>query len=270
MVGVGVAGGLDGGAALLCEGEERLRGFLGDEGQVDVFADEGPLVGAAEQEQRLGEVDRPGVDEVEALDELAVVAARIVAGDVEQGLRDRQRGAQLVGGVGGEPLLFGDVCFEPREHGVEGVGELAELVAAALELDPVGERSGRGQACGVRDARQRGEHLAGEQPPSQQAEHEQERQHEGRLRNEGVAGGRSGWDRELGMRGRHRTVGHVAQEEHPHDGEQQGAGDHEEPGVAEGELEANAQARGSIHGLLPRARCLVACRCGSRRRRRWR
>src|SRR4051812_49735980 len=30
----------------------------------------------------------------------------------------------------------------------------------------------------------------------------------------------------------------------------------EEAGVAEGELEANAQTRGSIHGLLPRARCL--------------
>ena len=100
-------------------------------------------------EQRLGEVDRPGVDGVEAVDELAVVAARIVAGHVEQRLRDRQRGAQLVGGVGREPLLLGDVRLEPREHGVEGVGELAELVVAALQPDPVGERSGRGQ-CGWR------------------------------------------------------------------------------------------------------------------------
>ena len=166
--------------------EERFGGFLGDEGQVDVFSDEGPLVGAAEQEQRFGEVDRSGVDEVQAVDELVVVAALIVAGHVEQGLRDRQRGAQLVGGVGGEALLFGDLCFEPREHAVEGVGELAELVPAALQPDAVGERSGRGQACGVRDAGQRGEHLAGEQPPSQQAEHEQERQHEGRLRSERV------------------------------------------------------------------------------------
>ena len=132
-----------------------------------MFSGEGPLVGAAEQEQRFGEVDRSGVDGVEAVDELAVVAVRIVAGDVEQRLRDRQRGAQLVGGVGCEPLLLGDVRFEPREHGVEGVGELAELVAAALQPDPVGERSGRGHACGVGDAGQRGEHLAGEEPPSQ-------------------------------------------------------------------------------------------------------
>ncbi len=47
------------------------------------------------------------------------------------------------------------------------------------------------------------------------------------------------------------TVGYVAQEEHPHDGEQQGAGEHEEAGVAEGELEADAQPGRSIHGLLP-------------------
>jgi hypothetical protein len=35
-----------------------------------------------------------------------------------------------VGGVGREPLLFGDVRLQLREHGVEGVGELAELIAA--------------------------------------------------------------------------------------------------------------------------------------------
>ena len=71
--------------------------------------DEGPLVGAAEQEQCFGEVDRSGVDGAEAVDELAAVAVRVVAGDVEKCLRDRQWGAQFVGGVGCEPLLFGDV-----------------------------------------------------------------------------------------------------------------------------------------------------------------
>ena len=96
-----------------------------------MLSGEGPLVGAAEQEQCFGEVDRAGVDEVEAIDKLAVVAVGILAGHFEKRLRDRQRSAQLVGGIGGEPLLFGDVCFQPREHGVEGVGELAELVSAA-------------------------------------------------------------------------------------------------------------------------------------------
>ena len=38
-----------------------------------------------------------------------------------------------MGGVGGESLLFGDVGFEPGEHGVEVVGEPAELVVAARE-----------------------------------------------------------------------------------------------------------------------------------------
>jgi hypothetical protein len=80
----------------------------------------------------LREVDRSGVDGAEAVDKLAGVAVRIVAGDVEKSLRGRQRSAQFVGGVCCESLLFGDVRFEPREHGVEGVGEFAELVAAAL------------------------------------------------------------------------------------------------------------------------------------------
>ena len=184
MAAVGVAGGLDGEAAFFCEGEERFGGFFRDQGQVDVFSGEGPLVGAAEQEQCLGEVDRPGVDGVEAVDELAVVAVGIVAGDVEKCLRDRQRSAQFVGGVGCEPLLFGDVCFEPREHRVEAVGELAELVLTSLQLDPVGERSGRCHARGVGDARQGGEHAAGEQPPSEQPEYQQERHHGGCDRSE--------------------------------------------------------------------------------------
>jgi hypothetical protein len=89
---------------------------------------------------------------VEAVDEFVVVAGLIVAGHVEKCLRDRQRGAQFVGGVGCESLLFGDVCLESYEHCVEGVGELAELVFAAFQLDSVRERSGRGRACGVRDA----------------------------------------------------------------------------------------------------------------------
>ncbi len=95
-----------------------------------MLSGEGPLVGPAEQEQCFSEVDRPGVDDVEAVDELAGVAVQVIAGHVEKGLRDRQRGAQFVGGVGCEPPLFGDVGFEPRQHGVEGVGEFAELIRA--------------------------------------------------------------------------------------------------------------------------------------------
>ncbi len=134
-----VSGGVDGDPVLVREREERLHGVFRQEGQVHWLWNEGPVAGPAEQEQRLGEVDRAGIDDVEALEELAVVAVRVAAGHVEQCLRDRQRCAQFVGGVGGEPLLFGDVCFESREHGVEGVGELAELVSAVLKQDSVGQ-----------------------------------------------------------------------------------------------------------------------------------
>ena len=237
---------------LFCEGKERFGGFFGYERQVDVYWGEGPLVGPAEQEQCFGEVDRPGVDDIEALDKLAGVAVQVIAGHVEKCLGDRQRGAQFVGGVGGEPLLLGDVGFEPGEHGVEGVGELAELVFAALQPDPVGERPGRGDAGGVCDASQGGQHPAGEEPPSQQTEHQQERQHCGCPRCENVQ--EVGPDRKNTMNdggADERTLGDVTQEEHPHGGEQQGAREHEEPRVAEGQPEANAQTRGSIHDLLP-------------------
>jgi hypothetical protein len=47
-------------------------------------------------------------------------------------LRDRERGAQFVGGVGRESLLLGDVRFELREHGIEGIGEFTKLIPAAF------------------------------------------------------------------------------------------------------------------------------------------
>ena len=245
MVGVMSPEVFDGDAVLFREGEQCFGGFFRHEGQVDVFSGEGALVGAAEQEQCFGEVDRPGVDGVEAVDEFAGVPARIGAGDVEECLRDRQRGPQLVRGVGRESLLFGDVRFEPREHHVEGVGEFAELVFAARQPDSMGERSVRGHACGVRDPGQRGEHPAGEDPPSHEAEHQQERQYRGRPRSENVQ--EAGPDGENTVRGvvvgidERRALGDVTQEERPHRREQQGTREHEESGVAEGEFEANAQ-----------------------------
>jgi hypothetical protein len=98
------------------------------------------LVGAAEEEEGFGEVDGAGVDVVEAFDEFGGVGVGggVVAGDVEEGLGDGQWGAEFVGGVGGEALLFGVVGLELGEHGVEGVGEFAEFVFAAFELDAVG------------------------------------------------------------------------------------------------------------------------------------
>ena len=85
----------------------------------------------AQQEERFGEVDRSGVDGVQPVDELAGLGVWILARDVEKCLRDRERCAQLVRGVRSESLLLADVCFEPREHGVEAVGEVPELVSTA-------------------------------------------------------------------------------------------------------------------------------------------
>ena len=258
---------------LFCEGEERLGGFFRDEGQVDVFSGEGSLTGAAEQEQCFGEVDRPGVDGAEAFVERAAVAVRIVAGDIEKGLRDRQRGAQFVGGVGREPLLFGDLRLQLREHGVEGVGEFTELIAAPRQPDPVGERSARGRTCGVRDASQGGEHAAGENPPARETEHQQEHQNCDSCLAEGLLGGGAARkERPADARSRgsdDRSVGEVSHEDHPQ-GEQQGTCEHEEAGVTEGEFEAYAQTRGSIHGRLSQLGRLLLCRCGSRRRAPWR
>ena len=84
---------LDGDAPFFREREQRLGRFFRSQRQIDGLPGERPLVGATEQEQRFGEVDRPGVDQLEALDELADVAVAVGAGHLEQGLRDRQRGA---------------------------------------------------------------------------------------------------------------------------------------------------------------------------------
>lgn len=94
-----------------------------------------------------------------------------------------------------------------------------------------------------------GEYPAGEKPPSQEIECQQERHYFGRPRNESayevVAAGTwkstvveiYGW-----------WVGYVSQEEHPHGGEQQGICGHEEVGVAEGKLRRTLKPRS---GRLP-------------------
>ena len=84
---------------LFCEGEERSRRLFRHEGQVDVLWREGPRIGAAEQEQCFGRVDRSGVDDVKAFDDSCRVVGRIAAGDVEKRLRDRQWSTQFVGSV---------------------------------------------------------------------------------------------------------------------------------------------------------------------------
>ncbi len=255
-------GGLDGDAALLREGEERFDGLLDEERQVDLGSGERPLVGAAQQQQRLGEVDRSSIDDSKSFDEFVAVPIRIVAGDVEKDLRDRQRRAELVGGVGRESPLLGVVRFQPSEHGVEAVGELPELVIAALQVDPVGQRAAGDPARRVRDPGQGGEHPAGQNPSPEQTEHQQEHQSPGCRGNEGT--------HQVGPVGAARREGrsslvhrNVAQEEHPHHREEQSSRDHQERGVAQSELQADARPGRPSHRPLPPDG--VPHRSGSRR-----
>ena len=134
------------------------------------------MVGAAEQEQGFGEVDRSGVDGVEVLDKFAVDAVRIVAGNVEQRLRERQRGAQLVGGVGCESLLFGDVCLEPREEAVDGVGEILQFVAGSAECETLVQVALGDLPGGRRHRPQRAQDPARDQPAERDRDHGHDRQ----------------------------------------------------------------------------------------------
>ena len=262
-----VARGLDGDGAFLREREERFGRLFGDQRQVGVFPREGPLVGPAQQEQRFGEVDRSRVHGVEAVEKLPDVSVRIVAGDVQKCLGDRERRPQLVGRVGGESLLFGDVGFESREHRVEGVGELAELVLPAFELDPMGQRSvAASRAASVIRVSGVSIRPARIQPPT--------RPNTSRNTSTSATRGvkaRTRSDR-LGKKPPGPTTtpsGHVAKKEQPDHAEEDDAGDHQESGVAERELEPNAHPRPPTHCPLPRAPCLLECRCGIRPRAPW-
>ena len=57
--------------------------------------------------------------------------------DLHQRLEPRQRGAQLVRGVGDELALGVEGRVEPREQPVEGVSELLELVVGPVEREPL-------------------------------------------------------------------------------------------------------------------------------------
>jgi hypothetical protein len=77
--------------------------------------------------------------------------------DVIGRTHDGERGAQLVAGVGDELPLARESSLEAIEHVVEGVGQLAELVAWSLHADSVC------QVLPARRARGRGELMDGAQ-----------------------------------------------------------------------------------------------------------
>jgi hypothetical protein len=96
--------------------------------------------------------------------QLFAVGIGIVEGDVELGAHDRQGRAQLVRRVGHEAPLALEGRLEALEHRVEGVGELAQLVARAVQRDTRVERAIGDRARRGRDAADRAQRAAGHHP----------------------------------------------------------------------------------------------------------
>lgn len=98
----------------------------------------------------------------------------------------------------------------------------------------------RRHTCGIGDARKGREHPTSKDPPSYEAEYQQEGQRNACGRREGTQQVRAvGHESPSGA---DRTVRYIAEQEDPHDNEQQDAGNYQEPGVAQCESESNAQA----------------------------
>ena len=109
-------------------------------------------------------------------------------------------------GVGHERALGVEGRLEARQHGVEGVGQLAQLVIGALHGDALVERAGRRALSGHRDLLQRTQHAAGDQPAEP---HRYRRGHgQGRERHPGQAVQELGDDLVLhrAREGTHRLV----------------------------------------------------------------
>ena len=96
--------------------------------------------------------------------QLVAVGVGIVERDVELGAHDGQRRAQLVRRVGHEAPLALEGGLEALEHRVEGVGQLAQLVARPVERDARVERAVGDRARGGGDAADRAQRAAGHHP----------------------------------------------------------------------------------------------------------
>ena len=236
------------------------------------FRGEGPLVGAAEQQQCFGEVDRAGVDGVEAFDEFA--------GVVVGSLRATSRSVCVIAsGVRSswEAFAANRCCSATCASSRASMASKASASSRNSSCRPSkwirweSDPAAAMRVASVMRARGASMRPARIHPPTRPntssntsttaalgAKTCRRFDRTGNTPN----GGR-GVDEE-------RPVGDVAQQERPHGGEQQRASEHDEPRVAEGEFEPNAHTRGSIHRRPPRARCLVERRCGSRRPVRWR
>ena len=120
-------------------GVERV---LGGGGEVNRFMGCRAELAGGERQERLdggfGPLDR-AVDPSRHRLQLLGRPRRLRERDLDRRSHRGQRRAQLVRGVGDEPLLAGESGIEPLEHHVEGVGQLLELVIGAGQREALTE-----------------------------------------------------------------------------------------------------------------------------------
>ena len=131
-------------------------------------------VGAGQQQQGLDQALHPARRLEAGGEGLAVLAGRAVARQGQLGVRvdHRQRRAQLVRGVGGEPRLLEEGRLQPGEGGVEHAGQGGQFAGDAAGVDPA-RQVGGGEGLGGRGHRADGaDGPPGEEPAADQADDE--------------------------------------------------------------------------------------------------
>jgi hypothetical protein len=145
-----------------------LGGDAPDEvGEVDGDGVGEALFAAGQGQQPVDEPFVALVDGQQVGAELAqrLAGLRVLQGDLDEGAVDGQRGAELVGGVGDEAALAVEGgAVEALQHGVEGVGEVLELVVGAVQGDALLQVAVGDPAGGGGDVLQRPQRPAGQQP----------------------------------------------------------------------------------------------------------
>ncbi len=131
-------------------------------------------VGAGEEEEGFDQALHSAGGFEAGLQGLAVFGGGAIAGEgkLGVGMDDGQRGAKLVGGVGGELDLLGEGAFEAAEGGVEDFGQDGELVGDVFEIDPAGEVAGGDGFGGGADGVDGPDSAAGEKPAAAETDEE--------------------------------------------------------------------------------------------------
>ncbi len=136
--------------------------------QPDRYLARQPAVALCQDQQALDQllVALVGAQQLGAEPAQVLARLRVIHRHLGQQPLHGQRGAQLVGGVGGEPALALVAGREPVERVVDRVGQLLLLVGGAAQPDPLAEVLRAESAHRLRRLRQRAERLARQRPPA--------------------------------------------------------------------------------------------------------